>query len=176
MSDSINPYAPPQVDVLPPADPSQNHRLASLGRRFVASMIDTFLLLAILMPVMWFTGFMTRSLENAQAGDSAGLEEVLWAVVSFLLFVVLNWVPLFEGQTIGKRVMKMRIVRKDGQPATRSHIILKRSLPVQLIALLPTAGNFLVLLDTVMIFRSQRNTFHDDFADTKVIDVRPSAA
>lgn len=42
-------------------------------------------------------------------------------------------------------------------------------LPVQVAALVPIVGSIAVLIDSLCIFRSGRNTLHDDIADTKVI-------
>jgi len=96
--------------------------------------------------------------------------------VGFVIMLALNWNHLGRGQTIGKGIMELRIVRKNGTPAERSHIILKRILPLHLIAQLPVLGGLFAIVDALLIFRSQHNTIHDDIAETKVIDLRPQPA
>ena len=179
MSDPINPYAPPQVDVLPPVDPSKNERLATPWRRLGASLLDALILMMINLPLMWFTGYFSRAFEQASRGNasSVGPEQVLWAAVGFILMIMVNWNHLAVGETIGKRALGLRIVRKSGEAAGRSHIILRRILPLQIAALIPyNLGTVLVLLDSLLIFRAAHNTLHDDFADTKVVDLRPISA
>lgn len=178
MSDPINPYAPPQVDILPPVDPSKNERLASPWRRLGASLVDTLILLAINLPLMWITGYFTRAYQQAVQGNSGavGLEQVVWAAVGLALMVMLNWNHLAVGETIGKRALGLRIVRKNGEAVDRNHIILRRMLPLQIVVLIPYLGTLLALIDSLCIFRSAHNTLHDDIADTKVVDLRPVGA
>jgi uncharacterized RDD family membrane protein YckC len=178
MSDPINPYAPPQVDILPPVDPSKNERLASPWRRLGASLLDTLILLVINLPLMWITGYFTRAYQQAAQGNSGavGLEQVVWAAVGLILMVMLNWNHLAVGETIGKRALGLRIVRKNGEAVDRNHIILRRMLPLQIVVLIPYLGTLLALIDSLLIFRSAHNTLHDDIADTKVVDLRPVGA
>jgi len=172
MSDPINPYAPPQTNITPAADPSQPHPLASPWRRLGASIIDSLIVMVIFMPVMWLSGYFTRAMQLAAQGRSWTPEALLWAVFGLVVVVAVNWSYLARGQTIGKSLLQLRIVRKDGSPAERTHIILKRLLPVQIVAQVPFIGSLLVLVDSLCIFRAQRNTLHDDIADTKVVDLR----
>ena len=94
--------------------------------------------------------------------------------MGFGIMLALNWTHLGRGQTIGKGIMKLQIVRKSGAPAERPHIILKRILPVQLFVLVPYLGKMFSIVDLLCIFRSQHNTIHDDIAETKVIDLSAS--
>lgn len=178
MSDPINPYAPPQADILPPVDPSKNERLATPWRRLGASILDTLILLAINLPLMWFTGYFSRAIEMASQGKSTaiGAEQVAWAVAGLVIFVMVNWNHLALGETIGKRALGLRIVRKNGEAVDRNHIILRRMVPLQIVALIPYVGTLLVFIDSLLIFRAARNTIHDDIAGTKVVDLRPMDA
>lgn len=178
MSDPINPYAPPQVDILPPVDPSKNERLASPWRRLGASLLDALILSAINLPLMWFTGYFTRTFQRASQGNNSAFEpeQLVWGAVGFVVMVVVNWNHLAVGETIGKRALGLRIVRKSGEATDRNHIILRRILPLQIVSLIPYIGPFLALLDSLFIFRSAHNTLHDDIADTKVVDLRPVGA
>jgi uncharacterized RDD family membrane protein YckC len=172
MSDPINPYAPPQAEILPAADPSHPYPLASPWRRLGAAIVDGLIVGAISMPLMWLSGYFTRATQMALEGRSWTPEALLWAVVGIAIMVGINWNHLAKGQTIGKGLLQLRIVRKDGSPADRNHIILKRLLPVQIAAQVPVIGGLAVLVDCLCIFRGQRNTLHDDIADTKVVDLR----
>ncbi|WP_395732196.1 RDD family protein [Prosthecobacter sp.] len=172
MNDSINPYAPPQSDILPASNPDEIQQLASPWRRLGASILDSLILMVIALPIMYFSGYFSRIMEQAGKPSYLTMEQLVWAVVGLGIMLAINWNHLGRGQTIGKGIMNLRIVRKTGMPAERSHIILKRILPLQLIAQVPFLGGLFLFVDTVCIFRSKHNTLHDDIADTKVIDLR----
>ena len=172
MNDPINPYAPPQSNVIPPSNPDAVQQLATPGQRLGASLLDMLIMMAITLPVMWIGGYFSRAMERATSGQSWNLEQLLWSAIGFGIMIAINWNHLGRGQTIGKGIMDLRIVRKNGTPAERSHIILKRILPIQLIAQVPILGGLFAIVDALCIFRSQRNTIHDDIAETKVINLR----
>jgi len=176
MNDPINPYAPPQSNIIPASTSDSIERLASPWRRLGASLLDSLIMSVITLPLLWFSGYFTRIMERASKGYSWSPEQLLWAVVGFVIMLALNWNHLGRGQTIGKGIMELRIVRKNGTPAERSHIILKRILPLHLIAQLPVLGGLFAIVDALLIFRSQHNTIHDDIAETKVIDIRSQPA
>lgn len=171
MNDPVNPYAPPQSNVLPANTSESNQRLASPWRRLGASLLDSLIMSVITLPLLWLSGYFTRIMERASKGSSWTPEQLLWAVVGFVIMIALNWKHLGRGQTIGKGILNLSIVRKNGMPAERSHIILKRILPLQLIVQIPVLGALVAFIDALLIFRTQHNTLHDDIADTKVIDM-----
>jgi uncharacterized RDD family membrane protein YckC len=77
------------------------------------------------------------------------------------------------GQSIGKRLMGIRVVRTDGHPASVLRIILLRNVTVYLIgviigALLP--GVF-ALVDALFIYGGKRRCLHDFIAGTVVVKV-----
>lgn len=172
MSEPFNPYAPPEANIIVEPESLQGLRLASRWRRLGASIIDTVIVSAVFVPVMFLGGYFQRTMERAQHGVTWSPEVLLWGVAGIVIVVALNWHFLGKGQTIGKSLLNMRIVRKDGTPAGRSVIILKRLLPIQLIAQIPLVGALVAVADSLCIFRSERNTLHDDLADTKVVDLR----
>ncbi len=172
MNDPINPYAAPKSNTLVEPASADGLRLASRGNRLVAIMLDGLIASLIFMPFMFLSGYWQRTMERAQRGISWSPEVLVWGVIGTAVMIAVNWTYLDRGQTIGKSIMKLRIVRKDGSPADRNRIIFKRLLPIQLIAQIPTLGGFVALVDALCIFRSQRNTLHDDIADTKVVDLR----
>ena len=74
-----------------------------------------------------------------------------------------------QGQTIGKRAMKVRIVRTDGSHCGIGRLIALRWLVPALIGAIPLVGGLFSLLDPLMIFRENRLCLHDNIADTKVV-------
>lgn len=171
MDTPENPYAPPQAEILAPSQASEAAALASPWKRLGAVMLDGLIILVVMAPAMWLSGHYARVTEMSQRGGMWMPENLLWAVLSFLVLIVINWRALGRGQTIGKSALHLRIVSKDGSPATRSQIILKRMLPLQLVSQIPVVGGLVTLVDSLCIFRSGRNTLHDDIANTKVVDL-----
>lgn len=92
--------------------------VAGIGSRFLAAIIDTFLIILLevaLWLVIYFVGQVT--------GASGGFESVLLAVASVLSFLFL-WgyyivaEMLSNGQSPGKRLIGLRVVRTGGRPIT----------------------------------------------------------
>jgi hypothetical protein len=52
-------------------------------------------------------------------------------------------------------------------------LFLKRNVSMQVLAMIPIVGNFIALIDALMIFRASRKCLHDDIAGTKVIVYQP---
>lgn len=167
MSD-LNPYAPPQADLTPAGGPGAQP-LASPWIRLVAQIVDGLIMMAVVLPLQFLTGYFQRSMEAAAAGNPVTPESLLWTPVGIVIALAINWNFLLQGQTVGKKVMKVRIVRKDGSPAERNWIVIRRLLPVWIASIVPVIGGIAVLVDALCIFRAQRNTLHDDIADTKVV-------
>lgn len=164
----LNPYAPPQADLTPEFGPA-SQVLASPWIRLVSQIVDGLIAAVIILPFQYFTGYIARTTEAAAAGSPFILETLLWVPVNVIIMMAINWTFLLNGQTIGKKLMKIRIVRKDGSPIDRMRIVTHRMLPVWVVSVIPFLGSLLVLIDSLCIFRAGRNTLHDDIADTKVI-------
>jgi len=168
MSEPFNPYAPPQANVIPAPVAGNELPPASRSHRLLASLLDTIILMVVLVPLEWLAGAFNR----LQQASLLNPESILWSAVGFGIWVLMNWTPLLDGQTIGKRVLKIKVVRKDGSPCDRKHNILWRMLPIQVVVLVPVIGMLVALADCLSIFRSSRYTLHDDVAGTKVVDLR----
>lgn len=103
-------------------------------------------------------------------GTSSGvLNQILMAVIVYGLLIAINWNLLENGQTLGKKFLGIKIVRKDGSLAGRHHLLTKRIAPVGIAAAVPYLGGLALIIDALCIFRPGFNTLHDEYADTKVI-------
>jgi uncharacterized RDD family membrane protein YckC len=74
-----------------------------------------------------------------------------------------------NGQTIGKRLLGIKVVRTDGSRASLSRIFFLRYLLNTLFMWVPLAGGLYALVDPLMIFGEARRCCHDYLADTIVI-------
>jgi uncharacterized RDD family membrane protein YckC len=161
-----NPYQPPADPNEAPAPPSSGrpHALASHGQRFVAAMIDALIVWAIVWPAWRAFGV------QARFAQLPGLAKVAGAGVNFVAYCAVQGFFLVKSsQTLGKRAMKIRIVRTaDGRPAPAARVLLVRQLPQYAVAIIPVVGPLLGLLDYCLIFRESHRCLHDDIAGTEV--------
>ena len=94
---------------------------------------------------------------------------------AFSLLLVQIIMVSMRGQTIGKRLLGIRIVRNlDGSNPGFARAWLLRSLVVGLIGtlaalILPMLGNVFSIVNYAFIFRADRRCLHDLIADTKVV-------
>lgn len=112
------PLAPPPPAVQQQPPPAGGQPLASWGSRAVALIIDS-LLIAI--PLALAITFAVVAALREDDGEPAGLYWALFGllllvyfVLPFLYFPILNGNE--RGQTIGKRIMGIRVRRMDGSP------------------------------------------------------------
>jgi len=170
----VNPF----VSAVTREEPTGEPQLADRGKRLLAVLLDGFVTVLIMAPgLIWF--FINFQNEEAIEPSSITPEELitlfadplLVALVPLLVLVVIQVYLLCKhGQTLGKRWVKIRIVRTDGSPVGFVHAILLRSFVMQLIGAIPFVGALVSLADPLLIFREDRRCIHDLIADTCVID------
>lgn len=133
--------------------------LAERGDRFVANLVDNFILA---LPILG-AGILGAIL--ASNGGSAGFAVLLGALGT--LGVLGYQITLAQhGQSIGKRMRNIRVVRTDGSPASLGRILLLRNF---IPAVIGSFCGIFGLIDVLMIFGDERRCIHDMLADTKVI-------
>lgn len=156
--------------------------LASIGNRFLAVLIDHFIQYMAILIIAW--AFISWS----GVGDLDAAPNELFAQMSkwtialmililFLIFagyfILFEW--LWNGQTPGKRLMKLRVIREDGRPITLWEAVARNLL--RIFDAIP--GFFIPVysLGLVSIFLSNRDQrFGDMFAGTVVIRERTDEA
>lgn len=145
--------------------------LATRRWRFVAAMLDGVLGLIVSLPVffyfdIWSTLYAEEPLELHVLAITFA-----WSVLTFL--AINYWLLEHRGQTVGKWCVDIAIVGIDGERKSAVRILIRRYLPVWLVAQLPFIGQFLALIDVLFIFGKGRRCVHDYIAGTKVIDADP---
>ncbi|MDX6272123.1 MAG: hypothetical protein QOD28_3346 [Acidobacteriota bacterium] len=149
--------------------------LASIGNRFLACAVDHGLQLFVMMLVglvfLW-TGY------GAQLGSRVSqLPKWLLAAVIILVFVlwsgyfaIFEW--LWNGQTPGKRMLKLRVIREDGRPVTIWEAAARNLLRVFDMMPFPFYS-----IGLVSVFMSERDQRVGDFvAGTVVVREREAQA
>ncbi len=149
----------------------QQGTLASLWARLGAAIIDTIILMVVIfVPLLLLLGGWSAYLGKVATGGY--LMKVGLTLLGFITYAVVNGAFLASnGQTIGKKLVGIKIVRTDGSQPTLAHILLMRQGPISALQLIPFAGSLLGLIDVLMIFRESRQCVHDNIADTRVINV-----
>jgi uncharacterized RDD family membrane protein YckC len=168
MSNAINDgrFAPPQAHVEDIVDKHGAVELASRGSRLGAVLIDGIIALGL----FWLVSLVTPL--NLLQSKSFGLTSfkpvtTISGIVLYLL--VHGYLLATRGQSIGKILLKIRIVRTDGSPASFQRLAgLRYALP-GLLQLIPALYMVYGLIDTFSIFRESRRCLHDLLADTVVI-------
>src|SRR5215204_1708114 len=157
--------------------------LASIGNRFLAVAIDHtlqyFAIAAVFIGFMLIAGFGQSQLGVFEAFERE-MPNWLIAVMILVLFVLFTgYFALFEwlwdGQTPGKRLLKLRVIREDGRPITLWEAIARN-----LLRIFDALPGFLVPIYSVgliVIFLSSRDQrVGDIFAGTVVIRERTDEA
>lgn len=166
-----NPYAPPAAEILDRvAQPDvEESELAGLGTRLLGAVIDSAVMAALILPWVFFTPYW----DEAMKGEVSLRYQVLGVLVGLLAYLLLNGYFLTRhGQTIGKRVMGMRIVSaRDGQILPLWKVVLLRYLSLVLAAQIPWIGGLIGLVNPLFIFREDRRCLHDHLAGSKVVRV-----
>ncbi len=164
---TINPYDAPQSEVARPQQTTHALPLAGRGIRLLAAVLDTILLGVILAPWMVLSGYFD---EIMRGGDVSYAKEALWTVIGFVVFVVVQGIPLSgNGQTWGKRMVGIRIVDQKGNRPSPARLLGLRYLPLHAIYLIPLIAPILVVIDALFIFRRDRRCVHDLIAGTQVV-------
>lgn len=166
---TTNPYAPPQAAVQDIREPHMAAEAAGRGTRLVGVILDGIIAGALVyVPLAIGVATSHRPLMvnahfNGQAIAGAGL----W--LALLGFVAWVWLTILfvsrNGQSIGKKLLGIKVVRSDGSKASLGRIFWLRNVVNTLLGLIPMYG----LVDALLIFGEARQCVHDKIADTIVI-------
>ena len=142
--------------------------LASRWKRLGGALIDAIIELAILFPVMIIMGIWEESLR----GEGLTLsQQAVYFAIALAVFLALNGYLLYtKGQTIGKTVVKTKIVDLSGNLPPFGKLLVLRYLIPWLIAAIPIVGGLFELVNVLFIFGSERRCVHDYIAGTRVIN------
>jgi uncharacterized RDD family membrane protein YckC len=168
QSPAHDPYAPPSAQVAAPVYATGAQApLADRGSRFVAQLLDGLVSVPAILLIGLGAGF-----GEQQQSDLSGIAIicVVLGIIYFIALLVINLRLLGrEGQTLGKKWAKVRIVRTDGSPASLGRIVGLRYIVNGIPGAIPVVGGIYSLVDILFIFRDDRRCIHDMIADTKVV-------
>jgi len=161
-----NPYETPQATVADVAVAGEQG-LAGRGQRLGAAIIDAIIGFVAALPIMSVLGTWSYVQRGVEPPLSATLTSI---VLGFTVFALVHGFFLKKnGQTVGKKLVGIRIVGLDERVPTLGRLLGLRYLPVMLVSVVPVIGAFAAIVDVLFIFRSDRRCIHDLIAGTKVV-------
>ncbi|MEM0897098.1 MAG: RDD family protein [Verrucomicrobiota bacterium] len=169
MNEELNPYETPHAAPAPvPAAGEGELNLASRWRRLGGSLLDSLVMMVLILPLMFMLGMFDRI--DAQGRMSLG-DTILASVIGIACFMAINGMLIYKhGQTVGKRILGMRVVNLDGTQVEGNRYVVRRLLlPFWIIPQIPLVGQIFGIVNVLLIFRKDHNCLHDDFARTRVI-------
>ena len=144
-------------------DTNQVGEKAAKTDRLLSALIDGFIAMVAMTPIFYFFGL------DAFKDPNLTLMAGTFVYGIFVTFTLNGYLMYYYGQTIGKHYMSIRIENLDGTKANLKTIYLKRMLPMQIIGLIPSVGQFISgIVNPLFIFGKQRRCLHDYLAKTKV--------
>ncbi len=160
-----NPYRAPTAAV---ADvPLEGaHELAGRGHRFGASIIDGIIEVTLFFVIAYAVGIYSFDRDDTHEF----LFGLLTTMLGFAVFAVVHSYFLMKnGQTIGKKIVGIRVVDLDGNVPGLLTLLGRRYAPIYAAEAIPLAGGLLPLIDVLFIFREDRRCIHDLIAKTRVV-------
>jgi uncharacterized RDD family membrane protein YckC len=144
----------------------QSMVLASRSRRLAATAIDAVLVPSLSLLLVMATGVVEDAEDYADAWWV--MHVLLLAIASYLL---LNGVTLWRSQqTLGKRIMRIKVVDTLGSPAAWWRLIVLRApfFALMFLVVVPPVA-LLPLIDHLCLFGKKRRCLHDRIAGTLVV-------
>ena len=159
LSDISGPIEEPLLDV--------NGKTASIVKRFFAYLID----LAIYLPIAFVFQYTTANL-RAQGG-AENERNALYMTISIVIFAVLLYGYLphkWQGQTIGKKLFKIRLVPTDNKKIEFSRYLIREFLIKVTIgwAAVPVSAVFW-LYETYVLKRKDSIMLYDRLLNMRVV-------
>jgi uncharacterized RDD family membrane protein YckC len=159
-----NPYAAPSADLDRGLGAETGQPvLADRGTRLGAALLDG--LIGFLVPTVLFAaggGLASAAGGSDEAMGIGMIIAMLWVAAFVVIYL---WQLVTRGQSPGKRILGIRIVKLDGSPVTFGTVVILRWLVPGLLGIIPLFS----LVDILFIFRDDRRCIHDLIATTKVV-------
>ena len=148
--------------------------------RLLAQVLDLLILyipVSIVANLLGVSAAMMQGIDEFLATNeiSAQLVTTSYQVIAInvVLYLVINSYSLwYQGQSLGKKIMKIAIVDSSQRVPSFTKLVALRYLPFKFSSVAPVPALSIVwLLDFLFIFRQDQRCLHDLLAGTYVIDV-----
>jgi len=143
------------IEILTTQNVNINYRVASLGERIFATIIDYMLLLGFIVLMMWVLKF-------PDSANTSYLQLFLIGVPVSLYHLLCEF--FLQGQSLGKKALNLKVVRLDGGPPSLGDYILRWMF--RLVDIMATSGALALL---TILFTKAGQRMGDLAAGTTVI-------
>lgn len=171
-----NPFASPAMIETSSSAEREGIRSVPLGDlpsrwlRLGAFLLDSLLLLVGIVPLIVVISVMAASLQIDE--DSLGTEilsRLVGVAIVLLVYSGINFLPLARtGQTWGKKICGIKIVRSDGSQADLFRLLVVRYFPFTILWQAPFL-KILCWIDILYVYSQDKRCLHDRMADTIVV-------
>ncbi|WP_420572659.1 RDD family protein [Kordia sp.] len=144
-----------------------NFTLASVGERVVAHIIDIIIKIAYATIVWWIISELYNGSGFMRDWDQWSVISVYVIMLFPFIFYTLVLESLFEGQTLGKKALKIRVVKIDGYQASFVDYLIRWFFRIVDLNIL---SGFVALITVIMSEKGQR--LGDMTAGTAVISLK----
>lgn len=166
-----NPYAPPQATVRDIVDPGSRAEPADRITRLGAALLDSIIGMAIMFLPGLIGGLII--VFGSREGELNPLAVAAGVLVIASGVAVWGWLTYVNvkrsGQTLGKKMVNIKVIRADGSPASVGRIFWLRNVINAMIGAVPLLGSIYSIVDMLFIFSDTRQCLHDKLADTIVV-------
>ncbi|MHC4549070.1 MAG: RDD family protein [Planctomycetota bacterium] len=146
--------------------------LAGRGARLAAALLDGALKVLCFIPL--FAGLTSATSEDAVEGASRpmislGISFGFSGLLLVVLWVYQAYLRAVQGQTIGKKLLKVRIVNSPdgGNPGFARAVLMRDVVPWMIDWF---ASGLFFMIDACFIFGAERRCIHDLMAGTQVVE------
>ncbi len=144
-----------------------NFTAASLGQRLLSFMTDSLIQIAYIIVTSWFI-FGLLGVGNIMQNWDFWSQAAIYIIVYLpIMFYTIIQESIFEGQTVGKRLLKIKVVKIDGYQATFGDYLIRWLF--RLIDIFSNTG-LVALISIIISDKSQR--LGDISAGTAVISLK----
>lgn len=158
------------VDILTSNNVTIQYELASVGQRFVALLLDMLIVFLYAVIINWIiTALFWRAFTSYD--DSFQMIEIVIYLLYMPVIMFYNLISeiFFNGQTIGKRVMQIKVVKVSGEPPSIGDYFIRWS--YRLIDIIISAGS----VAAIFVSSSEKSQRLGDMAaNTTVIRLNPN--
>ena len=127
-------------DIQTPENVAFGYQVAGIGSRFLASLLDTTIVVLLQVVILIVLAVILRSLDgSAVAGQISAWVYAIFGLVAAIFYwgYYIFFEMLWNGQSPGKRWVGLRVIRADGTPITLSESLIRNL--ARLVDFLPAA-------------------------------------
>ena len=163
-----NPYSPPKSELSELTAPGlERLELANRRDRFVAAFVDG-MVYFFTAPVALYPGLLPIPHTSGHIVRDFPIMVTIFVILNIVLHIPFL---LLNGQTIGKKLVGIKMIRSDGTKLSLGRWLALRTLPVWALMFIPQFGWPLLIIDQLTIFRADLKCLHDLAADTIVVKI-----